>query len=130
MDPGKLPLFQLAERRLSWLDRRQQVLAQNIANADTPGYAARDLVPFAQRVARAAAPSLLRTTPLHLPVAPVFGREARVERLAAERTPVANAVQVERELMKVAETETQHSLTLGLYRSFAGLLRTALGRSA
>ena len=51
MDPGKLALFRLAEQRLAWLDRRQEVLAQNIANADTPGYAARDLPAFAKVLA-------------------------------------------------------------------------------
>ncbi|WP_114375049.1 flagellar basal body rod protein FlgB [Elioraea thermophila] len=129
MDPGKLPLFRLAEQRLAWLDRRQEVLAQNIANADTPGYAARDVQPFARFLARAGAMAPLRTHPQHLPITVSAAPAARAERLAAERTPVGNAVQIERELMKVAETETHHSLTLGLYRGFAGLLRTALGRS-
>lgn len=129
MDPGRLPLFRLAEQRLAWLDRRQQVLAQNIANADTPGYAARDLAPFARVLARSGAVAPWRTHPQHISSAPPapFG-PARPERAAAERTPVANAVQIERELMKVAETETHHSLSIGLFRGFAGMIRTALGR--
>ena len=43
MDLLKGSVLDLADRRLRWLDRRQQVLAQNIANADTPGWTARDL---------------------------------------------------------------------------------------
>ena len=36
-------LLQLTERRMAWLEARQRVLAGNIANADTPGYVAREL---------------------------------------------------------------------------------------
>ena len=47
MDPG-IALFDLADKRLAWVDHRQEVLAQNIANANTPGWLARDLAPFAR----------------------------------------------------------------------------------
>ena len=36
MDLSRLPLFEMMTKRLSWLGRRQEVLAENIANADTP----------------------------------------------------------------------------------------------
>ena len=47
MDQTQIGLFDLAERRLSWADRRQGLLAQNIANANTPGYRPHDLRSFA-----------------------------------------------------------------------------------
>ncbi|TQF81292.1 flagellar biosynthesis protein FlgB [Elioraea sp. Yellowstone] len=128
MDPGKLALFRLAEQRLAWLDRRQEVLAQNIANADTPGYAARDLPAFAKVLARAAGPAPARTDPRHLAGTLGPAPRARPEPLAAERTPAGNAVQIERELVKVSDTETHHSLTLGLMRKYLSLFRIALGR--
>ena len=42
MDPTEtgvadIGLFRLAERRLAWVARRQELLAQNVANANTPG---------------------------------------------------------------------------------------------
>jgi len=43
MDFAHLPLFAMLSDRLSWLTERQKMLAQNIANVDTPGYQARDL---------------------------------------------------------------------------------------
>ena len=52
MEQNGMALFDLAERRLAWIDRRQGLLAQNIANANTPGYMAKDLVPFAQTLAK------------------------------------------------------------------------------
>jgi flagellar basal-body rod protein FlgB len=38
-----IPLLNQIKGRMTWLDARQQVVAQNVANADTPGYVARDL---------------------------------------------------------------------------------------
>ncbi|RYF10860.1 MAG: hypothetical protein EOO77_20625, partial [Oxalobacteraceae bacterium] len=46
MDPTDIGLFRLAEKRLNWVEQRQQVLAQNIANANTPNFKARDVSPF------------------------------------------------------------------------------------
>jgi flagellar basal-body rod protein FlgB len=128
MDPGGLRLFRLAEQRLSWLDRRQEVLAQNIANADTPGYAARDLAPFAKMVARSGAPPLAVSSPRHIVPASATLHAARPERLARERTHDGNAVRIDDQVARVAETESQHELAIGLYRKYVGLFRIALGR--
>jgi flagellar basal-body rod protein FlgB len=43
MDIGQIPLFSLLSNRMSWLSARQSVLAENVSNADTPNYIARDL---------------------------------------------------------------------------------------
>ena len=51
MDPTDIGLFRLAERRMHWLDQRQSVLAQNVANVNTPGYKARDVPDFAATLA-------------------------------------------------------------------------------
>ncbi len=45
MDLNKVSLFGMMKQRLAWLGQRQEVLAQNIANADTPGYR-RKLISF------------------------------------------------------------------------------------
>lgn len=46
MDLNKLTMFKLLKGQMGWLNRRQEVLAQNVANADTPGYKPRDLAPM------------------------------------------------------------------------------------
>ena len=46
MELEKLSLFSIVKQRLAWLGRRQEVIAQNIANADTPNYQALDLKPL------------------------------------------------------------------------------------
>ena len=45
MDLSKIPLFTMLTERMAWLNKRQAVLAQNIANADTPGYKPKDPAP-------------------------------------------------------------------------------------
>jgi flagellar basal-body rod protein FlgB len=128
MDPSRTAPVALAERRLAWLEARQRVLAQNIANADTPGYRPRDLPDFASVVAARAVPpaGLARTDPRHL--AMVRDPRARPDRLAAETAPNGNAVSLDREALKVADTDTAHSLAIGLHRRWLGLFRAALGR--
>ena len=43
MDLSQVPLFAALSKRMAWLTERQSVLAQNVANGDTPGYVAQDL---------------------------------------------------------------------------------------
>lgn len=129
MDPSRSAPVALAERRLAWLDARQRVLSQNIAHADTPGYRPRDLPDFARLVLRQAGPAvgLARTDDRHL--APAGDPRARIDRQAAEVAPNGNAVSLDREALKVADTDTAHALALGLHRRWLGLFRTALGRT-
>ncbi|HEY4252068.1 MAG TPA: flagellar basal body protein [Roseomonas sp.] len=128
MDPTQTGPIALAERRLHWLDARQRVLAQNIANADTPGYRPSDLRPFGETLARAAGDTLAVTNPRH--IAGPGGRApgARQDRRAIERTPDGNAVSIEEQALKVADTDTAHSLAITLRQRFLNMFRTALGR--
>ena len=64
--PEAIGLFDLAERRLAWADQRQAVLAENIANVNTPGYKPRDLRSFAATLDNASAVTPVRTQPNHL----------------------------------------------------------------
>lgn len=41
-----IQLFELASRQAEWLSVRQQVVATNIANANTPKFVAKDITPF------------------------------------------------------------------------------------
>lgn len=125
MDPTQIGFFELAERRLSWLDRRSAVLAQNVANADTPGWQSRDLPAFDAALTGAGVVPM-RTDPQHLAGTSTGFAGART--VAGERAPDGNAVQLDVELTKVAETETAHMLVSELWKKYMGLYRTALGR--
>jgi flagellar basal-body rod protein FlgB len=117
----------LAEHRLRWLERRQRVLAQNIANADTPGFRPRDLRPFAETLGRAAASGMARTDARHLAPAD-GGARAAPDRRLADRAPNGNAVALDEQALRVADTDTAHALATGLHRRYLGLFRVALGR--
>jgi flagellar basal-body rod protein FlgB len=129
MDPMQTGLFALAEQRLAWTDRRQALLAQNIANASTPGFRPSDLPPFAQTLARtAAAPA--RTQPGHL--AGTAGDPLQPDRsvLPAARAPDGNAVALDEQLTKVADTETTQAMVTTIYKKYLSLFSLALGHSA
>jgi flagellar basal-body rod protein FlgB len=128
MDVTRIGPMALAERRIGWLEQRQRVLAQNIANADTPGYRPRDLTPFGQVLA-AAAPDLVRTAAGHQS-GPRGAASGRPDRAAVEVSPDGNAVSLDREALKVAETDQAHALAFALHRRWAAMFRAALGRGA
>ena len=119
-------LFDLAERRLGWIDRRQSLLAQNIANANTPGYVAKDLQPFAQSLARAL-PELAVTNPMHL-VGSGLGTGVDPSLHPTERAPDGNAVSMEEQLTKVADTDSAQALVTNLYHKYLGLFRITIGK--
>jgi flagellar basal-body rod protein FlgB len=129
MDLTQTGVFALAERRLAWLEKRQETLAHNIANADTPGFQARDLQPFAAALARAGAASPVLTQPNHLVGTQGGVLQPTDREKPKERAPDGNAVALEDELMKVADTETSQELVTNLYTKYLGFFRLALGRS-
>ena len=125
MDPTRLALFDLADHRLAHIGRRQEVLAQNIANADTPGWRSRDLKPFAEVLARASSAAPWQTQPGHL--APRRGAtQGHVQ--GGERAPDGNSVVLDSELGKIADSDSSHSLVTWLYGKYLGMFRTAAGR--
>ena len=119
-------IFALAEARLGWIGQRQSLLAQNIANADTPGYRARDLTPFATILAgEQLAPTT--TSPSHLSGRGLLAASLRTT--PAARAPDGNTVSTEDELTKVADGETNAALVGNLWKTYMGMYLTALGRS-
>ncbi len=132
MDLTKLPLFSLMAKRLSWLGQRQQVLANNVANADTPGYRARDLKALSFKKVlggEGAKLGMAATKPAHL-----AGQSRKPAPNAVEKTDSheivisGNSVSLEEEMMKVGKTMMDYQLTINLYRKHLSMIKTALGR--
>lgn len=129
MSVTDLPLFSALKHRMYWLEERQRVLAENVANADTPGYRGRDLkqLDFHDVLKSSSAVSLATTNPGHLS----GGRAGRFPpdtRGGFETTPRGNAVVLEDEMMKVAQNQMDHQAVTALYSRGLGLLKTAVGR--
>lgn len=128
MDLNGLTLFKQMESKLHWLSARQTVLSENIANADTPHYQARDLKPFSE--AMTGAMPLQRTNAGHITggsasASPVVAKD----RFATETSPDGNQVSLEEQLTKVADTGMDYQMITNLYRKQVSMIKTALGRN-
>jgi flagellar basal-body rod protein FlgB len=138
MSDSKLGLFTAFEQQLRHLSRRQAVVAQNIANADTPGYRARDVEKptFANVLAQRENTSDSIATPqIELPTAfakmgaRAGGQGTSENRDNIETKPNGNTVSLESELSKQSDVQLNYALITNLYRKQMGLLRIALGKS-
>ena len=133
MDLGGTGLFRLMKGKLDWLTERQQVLAQNIANSDTPHYRPSDLTGFsfdrALGQTRQLAPA--RTAVGHMTGSTqAQGNDVQKDkpRHNYEAAPDGNSVIMEEQMIKVADTGMTYQLVTNLYRKHVGLMRTAIGR--
>lgn len=124
-DLAKIPLFALADRRLAWIDQRQQVLSQNIANADTPGWRARDLKPFKAMLAH---PPVVLAASEGTSLPGANGQSGALMSVTGEVAPDGNGVALDQQLLKVAETDTAHELTTNMMQAYLNMFRTTIGR--
>jgi len=125
----KIDLFRLSQAMARHAGARQAVVAQNMANADTPGYAARDIAPFSAHLDGTPVPALRATRPGHIAgFAGARGFEPQIDR-AAPRDPNGNSVALETEMLRGVEVRRQHTRALAIYRAGLDVLRAAIGRS-
>jgi len=132
MDLGKITLFSAIKQRMGWSVERQSVLAENIANADTPRYKARDLKAFSFKDVVNRQQRQLKldvSNPSHLSGNPLTSAEfrAREERKPYEVSPGGNSVVLEEQMAKINETGAKYKLATQLYRKNIAMLRSALG---
>ena len=121
----------MLKTRMHWHQTRQKLLAENVSNADTPGFQPKDLkVPgFAPNGAVAGGGiGIERTNPNHLVgVAARTGEDPRNAR-RFEITPSGNAVSLEDEMLKVAQNQSDYQLAASLYQKSLQMLRMAARR--
>lgn len=106
--------------------QRQRVIAMNVANADTPGYRARDLPQFEDSV-RGGTLELRATRAGHL-AAGFSGTRARAVEVEGEPSPNGNTVSLEDEMVRSADAKREFDLSLSVMQSGLTLMRTAIGR--
>ena len=133
MSVADLPLFSVLKSRMRWLEERQKVLAENVANADTPRYRARDLKQLdfnAELNATMQPVRLAATAPGHI-AAPAGEASGHPQgpRGGFETKPSRNAVVLEDEMMKVAETQMDHQTAASLYARGLAMLKIAIGKN-
>jgi flagellar basal-body rod protein FlgB len=132
MDLSQIPLFAMLRGRLSYLSDRQKVIAENVANSDTPGYAPRDLKPFSfqaqmQAQAQDAASSMAVTQPGHMlpPHAKKPGAAKPVATKDSETTLDGNSVVLEEEMIKMGQARMDYDAAIGFYQKSLNLIRLA-----
>ncbi len=134
---SEIPLISMMVGKLSWLSERGEVLADNVANANTPQYRAKDLaeVSFGQQLAQevlrpAGASQPVLTDANHLQgTKPVRAFEIEDRPDNTEPKLNGNTVGLEQQLISVGETQASYQLTINVYRKHLDLLRTAIGRA-
>lgn len=131
----QLSMFGFLADKMRWHQARQGVLAENVANAETPGFQAHELKPFDMELEKSQAslqPLTTRATqPGHFSVysASSAGYGASAE-YGFEVTPEGNGVTLEQQMTKVAENHMDYQTVTALYTRSIGIIKTALGRSA
>lgn len=126
---AQIDIFRTAGAMARHATLRQNVIAENIANADTPGYRARDIASFSDSLQSG---SLTAETGMRHSRAGHFGATGQPDRSVfapgTMPSPNGNAVSVETEMVKAVEVRRQHDRALAIYRSGLTLLRACIGR--
>ncbi len=127
---GDISIFSMLRTRLEWAQQRQRVLAENVANSDTPQFRPRDLAPltFDSKIATAQV-QLATTETGHLPGLAGSRDAFQTERKGGyDVRPTGNAVNLEDEMMKVAANQMDYQAAASLYSRSLALLKTAIGK--
>jgi len=117
--------MRMAQDMATHASQRHEVIAKNVAQADTPGYRAQDVASFAETY-EAPGLALRRTRAAHI-TANESGNPA-VHDDPGRQSPNGNTVSLEKEMMKAGEVRSEHQLALAVYRTSLNILRTSLGR--
>lgn len=141
MDIDSIPLFSMLRSRLGYLTQREQLISQNVANTDTPGYAPKDLSPFSfssQVAGQGGASGGGSSSGMDAP-APEAGHIALKPTAASgawkpltspdsEATLDGNQVVLEDQMMKMNEARMDYDAAIGFYQKSLGLIRLAARR--
>jgi flagellar basal-body rod protein FlgB len=135
MSTSNIGLFQALGAKMGYLNTRQRVISENIANADTPDYKARDVsnVDFDFILRDITKPSTIRpemTQSGHLPPAGFKPKPTAVKSdITYEVTPTGNSVSVEEQMTKASNTMIDYNLMTNIYQKNMNLIRMAISGS-
>ena len=128
-----VPLFAMLKSQLGYLNQREQVIAQNVANSDTPGYTPSDLKPFTLPGASGPSAPLdlapVQTTPSHLSGTRPHGQAGDWKKQGAPDSETrldGNQVVLEEEMMKMQDARLNYETALGLYQKSLGMIQLAI----
>jgi len=130
---SEIPILSMLRTRMQWHQERQRLLAENVANANTPRFRPHDLAPLQLDKPQPQTPSpvtLARTSDAHLvgalTGAPQFAPNNKEGPF--ELRPMGNGVTVEDQMLKVAANQMDYQTASALYVRSLALIKTAIGR--
>jgi flagellar basal-body rod protein FlgB len=138
MDLNGIPLFALLQNKLGYLSERQKVIAQNVANASTPGFTPTDLKPFEKQPGldpKASAGVLAQPAQsegVSLGAAVIKNKPAQPKSWASQSAPDSettlngNQVVLEEQMLKMSESRSDYDAAIGFYQKSLGLLHLAV----
>ncbi|MDD3371731.1 MAG: flagellar basal body rod protein FlgB [Alphaproteobacteria bacterium] len=121
-------IFDLLTSKMSYLNQKQGVIAENVANVDTPGYKQLELKAFSFSDAlKKASGSMAVTNPKHIVPASMAGMNAQTTPSKdTEVLPSGNTVDIEQQMAEVSKTSVEYQTMTAVYRKMANLFRVAL----
>ncbi|MFI4935475.1 MAG: flagellar biosynthesis protein FlgB [Caulobacterales bacterium] len=134
-----IPLFATLKSRLDYIADRQKLIAQNVANSDTPGYGAQDLKPFTLpgqaggtlAMTPVAPAGSTQTSAMFIPLAgtgPGAAKTKPTNTPDSETTLNGNSVVLEEEMMKMNQSRMEYDAAVGFYQKSMSLLQMAMKR--
>lgn len=129
-----MPVFSALTDKMRWHQARQGLLAENVANAETPGYKGRDLKQYnlTDRMGSMSSAQIttLATQPMHFSVSSEGGPFDAQRMANFEITPEGNGITLEDEMMKVTTNMMDYQAATSVYQKSIRILRVALGKNA
>lgn len=139
MDLNAIPLFAMLKGKMSHTAERQRVIALNVANADVPNYAPRDLKPFTfeqqMKNQQQAGPSVAMavTSAAHIdvsdPALPAGLSSAALTSVDSPDSEVrldGNGVVLEEQMIKMNEAQGDYAAAVSYYEQSLSLLKMAV----
>jgi flagellar basal-body rod protein FlgB len=125
-------LFDLLTQKMSYLNQKQAVIAENVANVDTPGYKQLELKAFSFGDAlKQAGSSMATTDPRHIVPASMAGTNAQtVKSKDTEVLPSGNTVDIEQQMAEVSKTSVDYQTMTAIYHKMTGLFKIAIKGSS
>jgi flagellar basal-body rod protein FlgB len=125
-----LTVLSMAKKSMGWIAQRQEVVAENIANANTPAYLPKDLKPldFKQMVHESGKPPVLPVSTNSMHIVPQLQDPNTIEttKKTYESSPDGNAVVLEEQMAKLGDAKSAYEMAAGLFQKQISLLKLAV----
>ena len=127
-----LPVMAALRTRMQWHQERQRVLAENVANSDTPNFKPRDLVDPKIDLSGANASGgtlpMMRTSGTNISPSGAPDSFDQNTKVGFETRPAGNSVNLEDEMLKVSANQMDYAAATSLYIRSLHMLKTAMGK--